>query len=66
MTEQSTDPTTTADGWFKTTHWSVVREACGRNAVQAPPALAGSARFTGVPLYCYNPQVGRGPEDAQD
>jgi RNA polymerase sigma-70 factor (ECF subfamily) len=55
-----------ADGWFATTHWSVVRAAGGEDSPQATEALEKLCRTYWYPLYAHVRRHGHGPEEAQD
>jgi RNA polymerase sigma factor (sigma-70 family) len=66
--EPSAYPTptaTAADGWFKTTHWSVVL-AAGQESAQSHDSLARLCQLYWQPLYSYIRRSGCKPEDAQD
>ena len=65
-TSQKTSETTAVGGWFKTTHWTVVLEACRPNPVQADAALATLCQNYWLPIYTYVRRRGYGPEDAKD
>ena len=58
--------TSTRDGWFKTTHWSVVLEAGRRDSLQADAALARLCQTYWPPVYSYVRRLGHSPEDAKD
>jgi RNA polymerase sigma-70 factor (ECF subfamily) len=53
-------------GWFTTTHWSVVLAAKGNDDRQATVALEKLCRAYWPPLYAYIRRDGYGVEDAQD
>ena len=65
-TEQSLDKTRAVNGWFKTTHWSVLQDASGGDPAQAGAALATLCQAYWYPLYTYVRRLGHGPEDAKD
>src|SRR5215471_13678151 len=54
------------DGWFSTTHWSVVLDAADSAAPGGWEALEQLCRTYWSPLYTYVRQRGYPPEDAQD
>jgi len=64
--ERSSDATATRSGWFNTTHWTVVLDACGDDAAQATPALAQLCQTYWQPLYAYVRRSGHSPQDAED
>ena len=65
-------PRESADGFeadisrFGSTHWSVVRAACGRDDDRAREALAKLCATYWYPLYAFVRRQGFGPEDAED
>lgn len=63
---QTLSETTAAGGWFKTTHWTVVLDACRPDPVQADAALATLCQNYWLPIYTYVRRRGHGPEDAKD
>ncbi len=67
MNPQAASPnTTTSDnGWFRTTHWTVVLDAGGKST-QAHTALARLCQTYWFPLYTYIRRSGHNPEDAKD
>ncbi|MCL4788713.1 MAG: sigma-70 family RNA polymerase sigma factor [Verrucomicrobia bacterium] len=58
--------TSVGDGWFRTTHWSVVLQAGKTDSPQTDAALAKLCQTYWHPVYCYLRRVGRTPEDAKD
>jgi len=66
----SSDPgpsqTTAGDGWFKTTHWSVVLAAGADATPQRNDALAKLCQVYWPPIYSYTRKLGHKPEDAED
>ena len=54
------------NGWFQTTHWSVVLAAGGRELPQCSEALAKLCQVYWPPIYSYIRQLGHKPESAQD
>lgn len=53
-------------GYFATTHWSVVLSAREKDSPQSAAALETLCRAYWYPLYAYVRRQGRNPEDAQD
>jgi RNA polymerase sigma factor (sigma-70 family) len=51
---------------FRTTHWTAVMNAGGRDAPAAQDALAELCQTYWYPLYAYIRRSGRSPEDAED
>lgn len=51
---------------FKTTHWSLVRQAVGGDDAEARQALAALCEAYWYPLYAYFRRSGRTPHDAED
>jgi len=68
MTEFEPDKTQAAeaDGWFHTTHWSVVLSAVQLKSAQAQTALAKLCQTYWYPLYVFVRREGHKPEDSQD
>jgi RNA polymerase sigma-70 factor (ECF subfamily) len=64
--EQSLSQTSTADGWFKTTHWSVVLNAGRGDSPQASAALAKLCQTYWYPVYTFVRRLGHSPEDSKD
>jgi RNA polymerase sigma factor (sigma-70 family) len=58
--------TTAGDGWFKTTHWTMVLNASRRDSPQASAALANLCQTYWSPVYSFVRRSGHGPEDAKD
>ncbi len=54
------------EGWFKTTHWSVVLDAGRGDSPQANAALARLCQVYWYPVYAFIRRLGHGPEDAKD
>jgi RNA polymerase sigma factor (sigma-70 family) len=66
--ETSTETASVAaggNGWFETTHWSVVLEA-GQDSAHGADALARLCHIYWYPLYCYVRRSGHPSEDAED
>src|SRR6266705_2775390 len=66
LTEQSSQQTIAKQGWFGTTHWSVVLLAGQAQSTQADAALARLCQTYWYPLYVFVRRQGRNHEDAQD
>src|SRR5437879_701217 len=66
LTEQSSHQTSAKDGWFGTTHWSVVLLAGQGQSAQADAALAKLCQTYWYPLYVFVRRQGHKQEDAQD
>jgi len=64
--EQSPVQTTDNNGWFTTTHWTLVLQAGDAESAQAQAALAKLCQAYWYPLYVFIRRQGRGLEDAQD
>lgn len=58
--------TPAGDGWFKTTHWSVVLNAGQRDSPNGSAALARLCQTYWYPVYTFVRRLEHGPEDAQD
>jgi DNA-directed RNA polymerase specialized sigma24 family protein len=56
----------TSDGWFKTSHWSVVLEAANGDGTRGSGALAQLCQTYWPPIYGYTRRLGHSPEDAKD
>ncbi len=54
------------EGWFRTTHWSVVAAAGGADSGPALEALETLCRNYWYPLYVYARKLGQGAPDAED
>ena len=54
------------NGWFETTHWSVVASARDPDSPQARAALEQLCRTYWYPLYVFVRRQGRGVADAED
>jgi RNA polymerase sigma-70 factor (ECF subfamily) len=54
------------DGWFSTTHWSVILAAGNDDSPEAQEALEKLCQTYWYPLYAYVRKQGRNPHDAQD
>src|SRR6266705_4627422 len=66
LTEQSSQQTTAKQGWFGTTHLSVVLLAGQAQSTQADAALARLCQTYWYPLYVFVRRQGQSAEDAQD
>jgi RNA polymerase sigma factor (sigma-70 family) len=66
MNISSTPPPTPSDGWFVTTHWSLVLSARGKNSLQSDAALETLCRTYWYPLYAFLRRQGHASHDAQD
>ena len=58
--------TQTGDGYFATTHWSIILNARGTDTKVARDALEKLCRSYWYPLYAFVRRHGNGPHDAQD
>jgi RNA polymerase sigma-70 factor (ECF subfamily) len=65
-TAQETGGSTEGPGWFKTTHWSLVRQAGSGDSPEAGAALASLCQVYWYPLYVFVRRQGQQREDAQD
>ena len=65
-TEQDAVEPLAQDGWFKTTHWTVVLEAGRQDPILSHAALAKLCQTYWSHLYAYIRRRGHGQEDAQD
>jgi len=63
--ECSTRPSE-GNGYFATTHWTIVLSACGTDTPVARDALEKLCRCYWYPLYAFVRRQGNGPHDAQD
>ena len=63
--EENLSESTVSDGWFRTTHWSVVLSARGDGAA-SNAALARLCKAYWHPLYAFVRRSGYKPEDAHD
>src|SRR5260370_3900103 len=66
LTEQRSQQITAKQGWFGTTHWSVVLLAGQAQSTQADAALAKLCQTYWYPLYVFVRRQGKNQEDAQD
>jgi len=66
LAEQGPLPTTEKDGWFGTTHWTVVLQAGEAESPETQAALAKLCQTYWYPLYVFIRRQGRNPQDAQD
>lgn len=64
--EPSFNETSNQDGWFATTHWSVVLTAGHHSTTGATEALEKLCRAYWYPLYCFGRRQGLSPFDAED
>src|SRR6266581_6998218 len=64
--EPSLNRTSTGDGWFKTTHWTVVLSARDRDRPDAAEALASLCSTYWYPLYAFIRRRGSSPHEAED
>src|ERR1043166_5639633 len=64
--EPSLSPTATGDGWFKTTHWTVVLTARQKDGTAAREALASLCSTYWYPLYAFIRRQGSSPHEAED
>ncbi len=64
--DQHIGETSAGDGWFKTTHWSVVLNAARTDNARANPALAKLCQTYWYPLYTYIRRSGHPTEEAKD
>jgi len=65
-TERNADESSSSDGSFQTTLWSVVVEAGKGGSERSSAALARLCRAYWYPLYVFVRRQGHSPEDAQD
>jgi RNA polymerase sigma factor (sigma-70 family) len=66
MTSSSTDSARGSEGWFVTTHWSVVLSAQDPASPRSFEALETLCRSYWYPLYAYARRGGHSPADAED
>ena len=66
MTSTTTEAPRPSDGWFVTTHWSMVLAAGRSDTPRAQAALETLCQSYWPPLYAYARRRGHSPEDAQD
>src|SRR5213594_669653 len=64
--QHSSVPTRPADGYFATTHWSVIVNARAADSSVARQALEKLCQTYWYPLYAFVRRQGHGPHDAQD
>jgi RNA polymerase sigma-70 factor (ECF subfamily) len=64
--ENETHPSVAGDGWFHTTHWSVVLRAGHSQTTEAGEALAKLCKIYWYPLYVFARRQGQNSEDARD
>src|SRR6266581_1756946 len=64
--EPSLNRTSTGDGWFKTTHWTVVLSAREKDGIAAREALASLCSTYWYPLYAFIRRRGSSPHEAED
>lgn len=58
--------TSAGDGWFRTTHWSVVLRAGETDSPETDASLAKLCQTYWHPVYGYVRRLGHTPEDAKD
>lgn len=61
-----TDSSSQKQGWFVTTHWSVVAAAGGLDSSRSRAALENLCRTYWYPLYAFARRQGHKPHDAED
>ncbi len=64
--ENGPSQTSVGDGWFKTTHWSVVLNAGRGDSPEATAALAKLCQTYWYPVYAFVRRLGNSPENAKD
>jgi len=64
--DTGTEESSSGEGWFKTTHWTVVLDARDGDSTLANAALAKLCHCYWQPVYAYARKLGRSPEDAKD
>lgn len=64
--EPNLSQTSAGEGWFRTTHWSVVLDAGRGDSQQAGAALTKLCHAYWYPVYAYVRRLGHGSEDAKD
>ena len=64
--QHSSVPTRPADGYFATTHWSVIVNARAADSSVARQAMEKLCQTYWYPLYAFVRRQGRAPHDAQD
>src|SRR5215510_13278573 len=64
--QHSSAPTRPSDGYFATTHWTVIVNARAADSSVARQALEKLCKTYWYPLYAFVRRQGRGPHDAQD
>src|SRR5437899_76935 len=65
LSTETAQNTTSGNGWFQTTHWSVVLGA-GEPSANGHAALSRLCETYWYPLYSYVRRSGQAPADAQD
>ena len=66
MESESTAAPRPSEGWFVTTHWSVVLSAKDKESARSGQALEALCRTYWYPLYAYARRTGQSPADAED
>jgi len=64
--DNGTSQTSAGDGWFKTTHWSVVLDAGRGDSPEATAALAKLCQTYWYPVFAFVRRLGNSPENAKD
>ncbi len=64
--EPSLSRTSSEDGWFKTTHWTVILAAREKDGIAAREALASLCSTYWYPLYAFIRRRGSSPQEAED
>src|SRR6266542_4402882 len=64
--EPSLSRTSSEDGWFKTTHWTVILTAREKDGIAAREALARLCSTYWYPLYAFIRRQGSTPHEAED
>jgi RNA polymerase sigma-70 factor (ECF subfamily) len=64
--QHSSTPSRPSDGYFATTHWTVVVNARATDTIIAREALEKLCQTYWYPLYAFVRRQGRSPHDAQD
>ena len=64
--DPSLSRTSSGDGWFKTTHWTVILTAREKDGIAAREALASLCSTYWYPLYAFIRRQGSTPHEAED